>query len=89
MNRGAALVGFWDKVGDAADKSLTVTNLMQMSESSGVIHLKTLVPRIEDEGWLGDFLFDLTQLMGNKHLSNENREIARMFYFHAREIARR
>jgi hypothetical protein len=79
-------MGFWDRIGDAADKSAMVTNLVQMNESSGMTYLETVVPRIIDEGWLNEFLLDLARLISSSHVSIEDSEKILAFQTRAREI---
>jgi hypothetical protein len=69
-------------------KKSTIASLMEMSEASGLKRIDVLVPRVEREGWMDDFLILLAEQMHAEANSAEDRRKAKTFSVYANDVRR-
>ncbi len=72
----------------AADRIMTVKNLMEMSEAAGLKQLDILVPRTRREGWDGDFVQTLANIANGSSHDDDERQKAKTFLSYANELRR-
>jgi hypothetical protein len=78
-------VGIWDDIKDMAKDfhqeiikpGAEVYNLLQMSESSGMTHLRIRVPQLIRDGLFDDFISMLRQISYNQDAPEDHRQKAR------------
>ena len=72
----------------AADRVMTVKNLLEMSEAAGLKQLDILVPRTRREGWDIEFVQTLVNVAHGSGHDAEERQKARTFLSYTNELLR-
>jgi hypothetical protein len=89
-------VGLWDELKSIAKDfheeiikpGAEIYNLLQMSESSGMAHLRVRVPQLIQDGMFDDFIEMLQQMSWNQDAPDDYRQKARTYAPYAEALAR-